>query len=71
MATLHCHVSPEAHRVELIKLLDAQGEPVSLDTSTQQRVMSMLRFVEDRRICGNKHICPTEVVEIAAKFSQE
>ena len=70
IATLHCRVTPDAHDVKLISLLNSNGEPVSYDAETQQRLSSMLRFVEDRRICGNRNICPAEVVEIVAKFSQ-
>ena len=70
IATLHCRISPDAHVVKLISMLNSSGEPVSYDAGTQQRLTSMLRFVEDRRICGNKNICPAEVVEIVARFSR-
>ena len=70
IATLRCRISPDTHDVKLISLLNSSGEPVSYDAATQQRLISMLRFVEDRRICGNKNICPTEVVDIVAKFGQ-
>ena len=63
-ATLHCSVSPERHQVELGEWHDADLRPVRPSAETEQRILAALGHVAEHRVCGNRKICPAEVVRI-------
>jgi len=66
-ATLHCAVSREHHQVELREWKDADHLSISPTETVQRRISAALAFVADQRICGNRHICPAEVIQIVKK----
>jgi hypothetical protein len=66
-ATLHCRVVAAHHRVELRDWRDGGQRPVAVDTSARRRLAAALGFVAEHRICGNRHICPADVVRIVAE----
>ncbi len=70
VARLRCSVSPEHHKVELEEWIDASGRPLRPSKKMGIRVLSALSFVEERRVCGNQAICPSEVVRIVEKHSR-
>ena len=69
-ARLHCSVSATEHRVELGEWQDEQGETVKPLPEVEQRVRAALDFVAERRLCGNRELCPYEVVDIVAEKSE-
>jgi hypothetical protein len=68
-AKLHCTVSPEYHTVELIEWQDADDHPIQPSENLQERVSAALSFVADRRVCGNRNICPSEVIRFVEENS--
>ena len=66
-AKLRCSVSPKGHSVDLLEWREFdQHHPRSVE-SLQQRVTATLTFVAERQVCGNRNICPSEVVRIVEK----
>ena len=63
-AKLHCTVSTEQHTVELLDWQDVNLDPAPSSGNLQQRVSDALTFVAEQRVCGNRKICPSEVIEI-------
>jgi len=63
-AKLHCTVSPEHHTVELTEWRDADHHSVRPSKDLQQRISAALTVVEDCRLCGNRNICPSEVIRV-------
>jgi len=68
-AKLHCTVSTECHRVELTEWQDANRHPIQPSDNLQQRVSATLTFVADHRVCGNRNICPSEIIRIVDENS--
>ena len=63
-ATLHCTVSDTGHSVELLHWFDDDEQPIQPSENLSQRVESTLCQVADKKLCGNCHICPPQVVDI-------
>jgi hypothetical protein len=63
-ATLSCTVSPQAHRVSVRQVVDCGGAVVDLPAETQARVAAMLNHVAEKRVCGNRSVCPSAVVGV-------
>jgi hypothetical protein len=71
VATLHCTPGPESHRVELVDwTTDAQVAPATLE-DVRRRVAGALDFIAERRICGNHHICPAEVIRVVKEHGDK
>jgi len=68
-ARLRCIVSAKQHAVELLEWDDLDHHPDEPVKSLQQRVSATLNFVAERRVCGNRNICPSEVIRIVEKKS--
>jgi hypothetical protein len=68
-AKLRCIVSAKRHAVELLEWSDFNHHPTESIESLQQRVSATLGFVADRQVCGNRNICPAEVIRIVEKNS--
>ena len=69
-AKLLCSVSFERHDVELKEWNDAGTHPIRPSSETQRRLFAALDHVASHRICGNRQICPSEVVQIVEKQSR-
>jgi len=65
-ARLHCAVSAEGHRVELMQWNDADLPQTELSDENRERISATLRFVAEQQICGNPRLCPSQVSKIVA-----
>lgn len=63
-ARLHCIISRERHRVELIELLGAESCAVHPSPGGLEQISAALDFVGQHRVCGNQRICPPDVVRV-------
>ena len=70
-ATLHCSVSPGQPRVALGSWQGPSGQPVTSGEVTQRRIDAALEFVATHRICGSRHLCPSEVVDIVDRVNRQ
>jgi hypothetical protein len=68
-AKLHCTVSTEQHAVELLEWQEDNRDRSPSTENLQQRVSDALKFVADRQVCGNRKICPSEVILIVEENS--
>lgn len=69
-ARLHCVVSGERHRVELIELLGAESRAVHPSPGELEQMSAVLDFVGRHRVCGNQRICPPDVVRVVKAQDQ-
>jgi hypothetical protein len=65
-ARLHCAVSGDGHQIELMRLLDASDRAIEPSPEALETLSAALQSVARHRICGNQHICPSDVVRIVA-----
>ena len=68
-AKLHCFVSTEQHAVELLEWQDINHDPAPSTDNLQQRISAALTFVADHQVCGNRKICPSDVIRIVEGIS--
>lgn len=68
-ARLRCIVSPERHTIELQEWHDINHQPVQSVDKLQQRVSAAFNVVANRQVCGNRNICPSEVIRFVEKNS--
>lgn len=66
-ARLRCTLSPAAHRVEFKDWRNDRGRQIDAFYDTRQRLDAALGAIARHRVCGNRDICPDEIVEIAEK----
>jgi hypothetical protein len=64
IARLRCSVSSSRHAVELKQWHDNRQQPIKPSAEIMKRLSQALDFVAGKRICGNRHLCPPEVVRI-------
>lgn len=69
-ARLHCIVAPEGHQVALVEWHDADRRPVEASDEVRQRLTAALGFVAEQRICGNRRVCPAEIVRIVEEHTR-
>jgi hypothetical protein len=62
-ATLRCTVSPSRHSVELEQWLDDDSHRIQPSAAVEKRLLQVVDYVADKRICGNRHLCPPDVVQ--------
>ena len=67
-ATLHCMISREHHQVEMTRWSGTDGQTAAPAEGIQGRLNAALDFVAEQRLCGNRKLCPSQVVDIAASF---
>ena len=68
-AKLHCLVTPDRHTVELLEWNRVDPDPIQSKERLQERVSAILTFVADRKICGNRRMCPSKVIQIVEENS--
>jgi hypothetical protein len=68
-ARIRCVVSGGDHQVELLAWADAARQAVEPPADVLERLSAVLSFVAEQQICGNHHVCPTEVVRIVKEHS--
>jgi hypothetical protein len=69
-AKLHCTVSAARHQIELVAWRDARSRTISPSSKIQPRISAALTFVAEHRICGNRHICPAEVIRVVEDYGR-
>ena len=69
-ATLHCVVSKGKHGVTLTRWVDHEGRVIDPEQAVQTRLATALGYVAEKRLCGNRKLCPSEVVSIAVEFDR-
>ena len=65
-ARLHCAVSGDRHEIELTALRDGSDRAIEASPEALEKLSAALQSVARHRICGNQHICPSDVVRIVA-----
>lgn len=63
-ARLHCVVSADCHRVELMEWRDGDLHPGEPPEEARRRLDAALDFVAAQRLCGNSRLCPAAVVRV-------
>ena len=66
-ARLRCTLSAAADLVELKDWRSSSGRQIDAPYDTRQRLDAALDAIAMHRVCGNRDICPAEIVEIAEK----
>ncbi|MES9991471.1 MAG: hypothetical protein ABW098_05920 [Candidatus Thiodiazotropha sp.] len=67
-ATIFCRIEPHSHHLTLQHLTNTKGEEVALSESETGRLTSVLKRVEDSRLCGNAKICPQRIVQLVSEL---
>ena len=70
-ARLHCKVSRRSHSVALSDWCDHGQHALQPSEDLRQRLSKALSFVAQHRICGNRAICPAEVVKLVGKVDAD
>lgn len=68
-ARLRCGVSAKGHVIELLEWHEFNRHLTQSLESLQQRVLATLTFVAERQVCGNRNICPSEVIQMVEENS--
>lgn len=63
-ANLRCTVSPNRHTVELLEWNGLHLQSTQFIERVQERVSAALNFLAEHKICGNRNICPSKVIQI-------
>ncbi len=64
-AKLHCTISGKHHRVELTEWKPTDHHAMQSSDNFLNRVSMALDLIADQRLCGNRNLCPFEVIRIA------
>lgn len=67
-ATILCQITAQAHHLRLLGLHDSKGQDVTLSEEEEERLGSVLKKVEEKRLCGNAKICPQRIVQLVAEL---
>jgi len=70
IARLKCAVSPRRHKVHLQQWLDDELQPIRPPADVEKRLLRVLWHVGEKRVCGNRHLCPSEVVRAVERQNQ-
>jgi hypothetical protein len=68
LATIFCRIDAHSHQLTLQTLSDANGKDVTLPENENNKLSSVLKKVEERRLCGNAKICPQRVVQLVSEL---
>ena len=68
-AKLRCTVSPNRHTVELLEWNSPDPHPVQFIERLQERVSATLAIFAEHKICGNRNICPSKVIQVVEENS--
>lgn len=66
-ARLRCSITPYRHEIELKQWLDEEQHPIQAAADIEKRLLNLVDHVADKRVCGNRHLCPAEVVRTIAE----
>lgn len=64
MATLHCQVTEDCHRVTLEMLSGADGSVVAPPESFLRDLDRTLGRIAEKRLCGSGRLCPETVTRL-------
>jgi hypothetical protein len=62
LARLHCRVSPQAHSADLADWSSNDVPVIPAGGELGRRLSSALDYVAEKRLCGNRSLCPRAVV---------
>ncbi len=63
-AKLRCTISKKHHHVELMEWKSTGHHTTQPSENFLNRMSMALDLIADQRICGNRHICPHDVIRI-------
>lgn len=69
-ATLKCIVSVDHHLINLQSFVDSSGKQIQISKNSQKRLEDALKFVGAKKVCGNRNICPANVVNFVEKINK-
>ena len=61
-AFIECEVMENKHHLTLLYIQDPTGFEMKLSAEERRRLEKVLDMVAGKKLCGNKGICPEEVV---------
>jgi hypothetical protein len=67
---LSCRASSQTHVVKLAAWQDQKTPVVAPGSDLDRRLTKALAFVADKRLCGNRSLCPSQVVDLVEKASE-
>ncbi|MCP4235236.1 MAG: hypothetical protein GY770_16915 [Aestuariibacter sp.] len=62
-AILHCVVNNDNHIIRLRELI-ADSSSIPPSATLLRRLNATLNVLAEKRLCGNHHICPSEVLQV-------
>ena len=71
IAMINCEITPYRHQINLVQLTTSFGTPVEIDSNTQQNLTKVLELVGNKKVCGNKNVCPKEVVKLVHSIEED
>jgi hypothetical protein len=71
LAALECIITPNKHQINLVQLTDPDGKEIRVSPKTRERLQVTLNVIGKKKVCGNKKICPKEVINIVAHTDSE
>ena len=69
ISKLHCQVSSQEHKVEIIELRDTNSQLIVPSEDVKNRLNKALEFIAEHQVCGNQKICPADVVRVVESFN--
>ena len=63
IAHLKCRVTPRQHQIDLVEWSNEDG-PITPSSEQRLRMKYVLTRLSEQRICGNRNICPPNIVEL-------
>ncbi|MEW7989386.1 MAG: hypothetical protein AB2827_19385 [Candidatus Thiodiazotropha sp.] len=70
LATIFCRIDAHSHQLTLHGLTNTKGQEVSLSEREKSKLASVLKRVEESRLCGNAKICPQRIVQLVSELHQ-
>ncbi|MES9971082.1 MAG: hypothetical protein ABW092_13690 [Candidatus Thiodiazotropha sp.] len=67
-ATIFCRIDSASHTLTLQGLHDSTGLGVTLSEAEIDKLTTVLKSVEERRLCGNAKICPQRIVQLVTQL---
>ncbi len=61
-ARLRCSVSSSRHNVDLEQWIGDDSQPIQPSADVEKRLLHVVDYVAEKRVCGNRHICPPDVI---------
>ena len=66
-AKLRCRVSSQTHVVEMAEWHCREAPVIQAGSDLDRRLRDVLDFIAEKRLCGNRSLCPSQVVDVVEK----